>query len=57
MVFLDQGSRTARSGFEPATFGFPALPDIMADALLIRPPRMGVLWVVARESFIWAQLS
>ena len=30
----------ARSGFEPATFGFPDVPEQEADALLIRPPRL-----------------
>ena len=38
LVWLDQGSKTVRSGFQPATFGFPDLPELEADALLIRPP-------------------
>ena len=38
--WLNQGSKTARSGFEPATFGFPVLPEKEADALLVRPPRL-----------------
>ena len=32
--------KTARSGFEPATLGFSDLPELEADALLIRPHRL-----------------
>ena len=55
LVWLDQGSNPAESGFEPVMFGFPDLPSQEAGALLILTPskRSALFVVVSQEHLIF----